>query len=153
MNAQTRQCSAAPEMLRPWLIIYRELWVGSGGFTAAVPGLPNIQALKPVTTKKIIRAIVATAKLRSARCERSDRPTRRLAFIPISVLRPRGEYKAKTLIHAFRLSANVGLELKFQDDCTLANQRRRCLVAPMSGRVSQANEQVDALSCPFGYMR
>jgi hypothetical protein len=34
-----------------------------GGCTAAVPELPSIQALKPATKKKIISAIVATAKL------------------------------------------------------------------------------------------
>jgi hypothetical protein len=33
----------------------------------AVPGLPNIQALNPATKKKIMSAIVATAKLWSAR--------------------------------------------------------------------------------------
>jgi len=48
---------------------------GATGLTAA-PKLPNIQALKPPTRKKIMSATVATAKLRSARCDGSGRPPR-----------------------------------------------------------------------------
>jgi hypothetical protein len=54
-----------------------------GGFTAAVPGLANIQPVKPATKKKNMSAIVATAKLRSARRDRSHPFVDGLAFIPI----------------------------------------------------------------------
>ena len=60
---------------------------GATGLTAA-PELPNIQAPKPPTRKKIMSATVATAKLRSARCDRSGRPPRCLAFIYSSHLGP-----------------------------------------------------------------
>jgi len=46
-----------------------------------MPGLPNIQALTPATRKKIMSAIVATAKFWSARRDRSDHFVRCLAFI------------------------------------------------------------------------
>ena len=46
---------------------------------ADVPGLPNIQALKPATKKKIMSATVATAKLWSARRHPSDDLVRCLA--------------------------------------------------------------------------
>jgi hypothetical protein len=64
-----------------------------------------------------------------------------------SVLRQRiaRRVQAKTLIHAFRLSANVGLELKFQEHerattVRLPTNGADVWVAPMSGCVSQANE-------------
>jgi hypothetical protein len=48
---------------------------------AAVPGLPNIQPVKPAAKKKTISAIVATAKLWSARRHRSGDLVRGLAFM------------------------------------------------------------------------
>jgi hypothetical protein len=54
-----------------------------GGFTAAAPGVPNIQPVKPATKKKTMSAIVATAKLRSARRDRSHPFVDSLAFILI----------------------------------------------------------------------
>ncbi len=54
-----------------------------GGFTAAAPGVPNIQPVKPATKKKTMSAIVATAKLRSARRDRSHPFIDCLAFILI----------------------------------------------------------------------
>jgi hypothetical protein len=70
-----------------------------------------------------------------------------------SVLRPRiaRRVQAKTLIHAFRLSANVGLELKFQEHerattVRLPTNGADVWVAPMSGCVSQANER--STLCP-----
>jgi hypothetical protein len=54
---------------------------GAGGFTAAVLGLPRIQAETPATKKKTMRAIVATANLWSARRDRSIAHfVRRLGF-------------------------------------------------------------------------
>ena len=54
-----------------------------GGFTAAAPGVPNIQPVKPATKKKTMSAIVATAKLRSARRDRSQPFIDSLVFILI----------------------------------------------------------------------
>ena len=54
-----------------------------GGFTAAAPGVPNIQPVKPATKKKTMSAIVARAKLRSARRDRSHPFVDSLAFILI----------------------------------------------------------------------
>jgi hypothetical protein len=54
-----------------------------GGVTAAAPGVPNIQPVKPATKKKTMSAIVATAKLRSARRDRSHPFIDCLAFILI----------------------------------------------------------------------
>jgi hypothetical protein len=54
-----------------------------GGFTAAAPGVPNIQPVKPASKKKTMSAIVATAKLRSARRNRSHPFIDCLAFILI----------------------------------------------------------------------
>jgi hypothetical protein len=54
-----------------------------GGFAAAAPGVPNIQPVKPATKKKTMSAIVATAKLRSARRDRSHPFVDSLAFILI----------------------------------------------------------------------
>jgi hypothetical protein len=48
-----------------------------------VPGLANIQPVKPATKKKNMSAIVATAKLRSARRDRSHPFVDALAFILI----------------------------------------------------------------------
>jgi hypothetical protein len=48
-----------------------------------VPGLANIQPVKPATKKKNMSAIVATAKLRSARRDRSHPFVDGLAFILI----------------------------------------------------------------------
>jgi hypothetical protein len=53
-----------------------------------VPELPNIQALKPATKKKIMSATVATAKLWSARRHPSDHLVRFLHSnfsVPVSV--------------------------------------------------------------------
>jgi len=54
-----------------------------GGFTTAAPGVSNIQPVKPATKKKTMSAIVARAKLRSARRDRSHPFVDSLAFILI----------------------------------------------------------------------
>jgi hypothetical protein len=101
-----------------------------GGFTAAAPGVPNIQPVKPASKKKTMSAIVATAKLRSARRDRSHPFIDCLAFILIcsrvSVFdRSDNAHAPSRLDHPLALalmfapvslvlSPNGGAELKFQ---------------------------------------
>jgi hypothetical protein len=85
--------SSEPQPVCPTLgarFIYSSYRVSEcGGFTAAVPGLANIQPVKPATKKKNMSAIVATAKLRSARRDRSHTFVDGLAFILIGPMMAR----------------------------------------------------------------
>jgi hypothetical protein len=92
-----------------------------------VPGLPNIQALKPATKKKIMSATVATAKLWSARRHPSDDLVRRLACILIFPMNWTTAVIWQSPAKQSSFLCNVISELKFQHQSVRfpSNSRRK----------------------------